>query len=300
MNSIGQQLIMRRLAIGACIVVLLWAVYVLSRIATLPSINGKYHPALETPDLVWVEPADMKDFDCSIIKSHAGGISGNGGTLSKQFRLAGTFIAYGGIDDRRRAILDELKGGIQKIIAENEEINEFLVLRIFSDHVVFRGAGGIEEELWLSFAGFEQKGKGKDDKHVDAGQSEAFKPKSGRFGDQVGEHSYVYNRDALLGYYNELMDNPERLVSVFDSLKPIYNENRQIEGYHLDVEGEPDFFKEIGWQQGDVVRAVNSMEMSSRHRAEYFIREFVADRANAFLIDMERDGEPMKMVYRVR
>ena len=72
------------------------------------------------------------------------------------------------------------------------------------------------------------------------------------------------------------------------------------ERYVLDVEGEADFFRAVGLVQGDVVRRVNSMEMTNRNRAEYFIREFVVDRVNAFVIDIERDGEPTRLMYHVR
>jgi len=42
------------------------------------------------------------------------------------------------------------------------------------------------------------------------------------------------------------------------------------------------------------------MQMTSRNRAEYFISEFVADRANAFVIEIERAGKAEKFVYQVR
>ena len=56
----------------------------------------------------------------------------------------------------------------------------------------------------------------------------------------------------------------------------------------------------MGMKEGDVVRKVNSMDMTSRQRAEYFIKEFAADRANVFMIEIERDGTPQKLIYQVR
>jgi len=49
-----------------------------------------------------------------------------------------------------------------------------------------------------------------------------------------------------------------------------------------------------------VVRRVNSMRMTNRRRAEYFIGEFVADRANVFVLDIERGNEKKKLIYQVR
>jgi hypothetical protein len=42
------------------------------------------------------------------------------------------------------------------------------------------------------------------------------------------------------------------------------------------------------------------MRMTNRRRAEYFIKEFVKDRANAFVLDIERGGKPHKLIYQVR
>ncbi len=261
--------------------------------AIIPSNDSDRQNAVE-----WIEPSPMGNLDWSVVQSASGVVGIDGGLASKKFRLAGTFIAHGGQNDKRRAILDNLTTHKQRIVSENEEIEGFLVLRIFTDRVVVRGQDG-EEQLRLSFTGPGEVAEANPNKGEKAGNGE-FVAKKGLFGKQVGEHSYVIKREKLLAYYNELRDQPQRLVTVFDSLKPIWTEDSKIAGYHLDVEGEPEFFKELGWKQGDVIRAVNSMAMSNRYRAEYFIREFVADRANAFLIDMERDGETMKKVYRVR
>jgi hypothetical protein len=156
--------------------------------------------------------------------------------------------------------------------------------------------------LWLNFSkpaggavgaepGAETPSKGRE---ADVGPTDKF---GGR---QVGDNRWVFRRQAIMDYYSTLRDEPERLVRIFDSMKPMYDAENRIEGYHLGIEGEADFFAAAGLREGDVVRKVNSMEMTSRRRAEYFIKEFVADRANAFIIDVERDGQPLKLMYEVR
>lgn len=296
MNSIGQYAISGKRG-GITLLVLAVA---LSSALILLVLNIPSSPSLDTRSASdsqnWVEPVSLKECDWSVIQSSTGTPSAAVGSVAKRFRLAGTFIVYGGVQDKRSAILDDLKENRQQIIKENQELESFLVLRIFADRVVMRGPQG-EEQLRLSFSNNDNNPA---TATVAKKPDSAFSEKTGRFGKQVGKRSYVYNRESLVQYYNELMDEPQRLVAVFDSLKPIWTKDRKIEGYELDIQGESSFFKEIGWKQGDIVRSVNSMKMTNRHRAEYFIREFVADRANAFLIDMERGDGDMKMVYRVR
>jgi len=111
---------------------------------------------------------------------------------------------------------------------------------------------------------------------------------------------WLFKRGPLVEYYQTMMDNPERMAKLFDSLKPLYDGNRKINGYKVGIDGEIDFFQEVGLREGDVVKAVNSLEMSNRRRAIYFINEFVNDRANIFVLDVERDGKVEKLIYQVQ
>jgi type II secretory pathway component PulC len=104
----------------------------------------------------------------------------------------------------------------------------------------------------------------------------------------------------MLGYYREMLDNPERVGRLYASFKPLRNETGGISGYHLGIEGEEDFLRDMGLREGDRVRAVNSLQMTSQSRAEYFIGEFVKGDLSAIVVDLERDGAPRKLVYLVR
>ena len=90
------------------------------------------------------------------------------------------------------------------------------------------------------------------------------------------------------------------MLQVFDSLKPIYDSNDKITGYRVGIEGEQDFFDAVGFRENDVVRKVNSLDMTNRNRAEFFIRQFAQEKLSAIVIDVERDGEPRRLVYQVR
>jgi len=225
------------------------------------------------------------------------------GTLAKRFRLVGTFTVHDDDGDapRRRAVLDDGKVQRQYIKDEGETIDDVTVVRVLADRVVLRDATG-EETLRVRFRN--ESAAAADQGVADAtgsGEPGAGEESWNAFGGRrIGEFQWIFKRKALEDYYQELRDNPDRLVRIFDSMKPIRNANRGIEGYVLDIKGEADFYGAVGLQQGDVVRRVNQMKMISRQRAEYFISEFAKDRANAFVLDVERNGKPEKLVYQIR
>ena len=250
--------------------------------------------------------ASVISCDWTVFQSQEGGATSGGGISSSRFRLAGTFFEYvsdvSGTGDVRRAIIDDLRRGSQVIVREGDKIEETTtIIKIFRDRVVMRDAGGSDEQLWLTFSGF-----GGPSSKVAVGTNDiAGTSDKGENGDkfggkQIGADRWLFSREKLLDYYKELRDDPERLVKVFDSLKPVYEAKGRIGGYRLGIEGEPEFFKASGLEEGDVVRSVNSMPMSNRHRAEYFIQEFVADRANAFVLEIQRQGQDVKLIYQVR
>jgi len=247
---------------------------------------------------VW-PPPPTGGAEWDVFRAPAGGAVEEAGILSKRFRLAGTFFGYGIERDReiRKAILDDLAAGVQRIVSEGDAIGDVDVVRVLRDRAVLR-QGTREDVLKLSFSREGAAGAA-----VDAGEREGefIAGAENRFGlRRVGEQRWVFDRGRLLAYYQELMDEPERLLQVFDSMKPLYDENRKITGYQLGVEGEGAFFEAVGLREGDVVRAVNSIPMTNRNRAEYFIKEFVADRANAFVLDVERKGEASRLTYQMR
>ncbi|MBN1556987.1 MAG: hypothetical protein JW951_02435 [Lentisphaerae bacterium] len=269
------------------------------RALDLPSADTAPAPGPAVP--AWAAPGDAAGADWSVFRGRGGGDDADAaaGALSSRFRLAGTFFAFEAeAGESRKAILDILGKGIQAIVAEGDTVDGVEVARVFREGVVLR-EGAREEQLWLSFS---QRGGSRE--AAGGGPGEAGGPDAGaadRFGGRrIGPNRWVFSRAALMDYYRELMDDPERLVAVFDSLKPLYDEDNRISGYTLGVEGEETFFDAVGLREGDIVRSVNSMKMTNRRRAEYFIEEFVNDRANAFVLDVERDGTQEKLIYQVR
>ena len=244
--------------------------------------------------------ADLEGMDWGVFRSDHGTVPVGGGDLSRRFRLAGTFFADVPGVDTRKAILDDLQGGGQHIVGEQSRIDDVEVVRILDDRVVLR-RGAEEAELWLGFSS-DGKRPGTDVDATAFGEGADGGPDTeDTFGGRrTGEHAWVYGREAIVAYYQGLLDDPERLVGLFDSMKPMRGPDGRITGYQLDIVGEQDFYASVGMRQGDVVRKVNGMHMTSRRRAEYWIGEFARDRSSAFTIDVERNGQPLTLTYQVR
>lgn len=235
---------------------------------------------------------------------------GSGGSAAKasdddpmsRFRLAGTFSTFGDVQsggEIRKAILDDLQLKSQLLAGEGDPIADFTVAQVLEDRVTLR-RGDRDYVLHLLF---ESKGApaGKTNAVAEAGsESEEVALEVNKFGKRIAENRWVLDRQTLLEYYNEVMDDPERVAALFVSLKPDYDPASQIKGYYLESEGEQEFFRSVGLAEGDVIRKVNAMNMTSQKRAEFLIGEFVKNRMNAIVMDIERDGQPEKLIYLVR
>ena len=224
------------------------------------------------------------------------------GELSARFRLAGVFLVLTdpraqGADDRC-AILDDLQTRQQILASEGESVGPARVLRVAADHVVL--SDGTREETIVLAAGT-LPGR---EKPADAAPSEEAAPtilETNRFGNRVGETRWEISREAVLGYYQEMLDNPERAAALFLAMEADRDAEGKVAGYRLNTDaGEKEFYNQVGLQHGDVVRRVNSMRMTSQRRAEHFISEFVQGRLGAVVIDVERNGEARKLVYLVK
>lgn len=258
------------------------------------------NPAADIPMPSWPQiDAQKVHFDIYTFKKQSGEKSDETlGPLARRFRLAGTFFAASSYQQSRKAIIDDVQKKTQCLVAEGDALDQnILVVSIFRDRVVLR-EGNNDEQLWLSYSGYEKKdpSANRPETGLSPGQTDAT---LGRFGKRTGERRWVLQRDEVLRYYQELLNNPDRLARVFESLKPVYQKGK-IAGYTLDVEGESDVFCAFGFKQGDIIRQVNSMPMISQVRAEYFINEFVKNRVNGFVIDIERESKPEKMIYLIR
>lgn len=225
------------------------------------------------------------------------------GELSKRFRLAGIIFGtqnYGAINPQ--AIIDDKQLVKQSVVMRGDEIiSGITVVEVKRSSVVLRDKTG-EQEIFLERDGREASfTTNKKEKPTPLTQEAAAK----RFGGvEVFPNRWEFDRGAVINYYDELMNHGDRMLSVFDSMDPMYergeNGKRKITGYVVGVEGEEDFFIAAGLENGDIVRAVNSVPMSNRRLAENFIKEFVNGQTEMFVLEVERKGKIEKKVYTIK
>lgn len=218
-----------------------------------------------------------------------------------RLRLAGTFcVNAGGETVRRRAVIESPARKEQYIVGEGDMVEDVTVVTIYVDRVAIRTHQGMDE-LRLDFAGKTGATDAIMATATNQSATSTVVAVTNRFGGtRVSENRWEFKRGALVAYYQELLEEPARMVSVFDSLKPVRNDAGKITGYVLGMEGEKEFFDAIGLQEGDVVRKANSMDMNNRRRAEYLIDEFLKSRLNVVVLEIERSGTASKLIYSVR
>ncbi len=238
------------------------------------------------------------------------------GPLAERFRLAGTFFAYPGPAGQshrpgsRRAIIDDLQEGHQRLVREGDQIDQVAVVHIYRDRIVLRDVTG-DEELRLSYtgeipeeaptetaqAGILRRGERR---NIFTRFEDMPALEENRFGRRVAENRWILDREALMAYTDDIRDEPERLTALFMAMQPDFDDDDQIAGFQLDMLGENELYEATGFQNGDIVRSVNSMPMTNPDRATYFIREFMEGRVSALVFDIERDGEDHRMIHLIR
>ena len=261
----------------------------------------------EPSDAAWREPPDLLDVSWGVLRAVEGAPTGEN-PLKQRFRLAGTFFAYpddpASLDRRaRQAILDDIREQRQRIVQEGDAIEQIEVVRIFRDRVVLRD-GSVEEELRLSYREVSADPSAPVGTELDPDVPLRFEDlpalDTHRFGKRIGENRWIMQREALLQYADEIQQDPERLTALIMAMQPAYDADDEITGFTLDKLGEDILYEAAGMRDGDVVRRVNSMPMTSPARAQYFISEFMQGRVNAIVLDIERDGEEAQLIHLIR
>jgi type II secretion system protein C len=282
--------------LGVVALALAWLLFALRS----PDVARQPAPLTPAQAVAWPKPAVPQDADWAVVRR----VQGKGGvtvvnSIAQRFRLAGTFSTFDGTaaesEGERRAVIDDLQKQSEYLLREGEAVEGLSLLKIFHDHVLVQ-INGKEEELRLSFTDTLASGA----TSTEPTATNEVVLSTSRFGKRIAENRWVMSRESLMQYYEELRKDPERVLQLFDSLKPSYNQDQHINGYRLGMEGEKEFFQAVGLQDGDVVRQVNSINMTSQKRAEYLIGEFLQNRLSALVFDIERENKPQKLIYFVR
>lgn len=229
--------------------------------------------------------------------------------LRQRYRLAGTFLSQPGEDaagpeSGRQAILDDTTKDRQVLVREGDRLDKHTeVVAIHRDRILLLSPSG-EQELLLEYTGTSRTPSPEDTaERADAsapGQQADLVLERSPFGERVAEHRWVFEREALIRYADELQDDPERLAALFLAMQPIHNERGRIRGFQLNLLDEDVLYKAAGLQEGDIVLQVNSLEMNSAARAKYYIHEFLNDQIREFVFEVEREGEKKEFTYTIR
>ena len=231
--------------------------------------------------------------------------------IAQRYQLAGTYLAFtqgapetSPAASTRIAVLDDLTANKQVLVYEGRMVDDHKVVLVEENRAVLEGPGG-RVELWRRVSGGAvpravavDPNEG-DDERSDGSFFDAPALETNRFGKRIDKDRWIFERKALMGYYEEMMANPARLVTLYKSFRPDRKDG-EVAGFQFKTEGEADFFKAVGFQDGDVVRTVNSMQMTSQRRAEFFMGEFVRENLNAIVIEVEREGELRNLIYLIR
>jgi type II secretory pathway component PulC len=94
--------------------------------------------------------------------------------------------------------------------------------------------------------------------------------------------------------------NALRTINLYRSFSQVSTEEDVEPGFQIGMKGEESFFQDMGLQNGDIIRSVNSMKMRTQRRAEYLMREFYKGNMSAVVMDVERNGEVQQHIYLVR
>lgn len=228
------------------------------------------------------------------------------GELAKRFRLAGIIFGtqnFGAINPQ--AIIDDRQLVRQSVVIRGDEVVPGIsVVEVKQSSVILRDANG-DEEIFLEKRNSPTPAVKAIEEVADTGNNLTREEAAKRFGGvEVFPGRWEFDRQVVMDYYDELMNNGERMLTIFDSMDPVYEVDaigdRYISGYEVGVEGEQDFFIAAGLKNGDIVRTVNSVPMANRRFAERFIKEFVNGQTEMFVLEVERDGKIEKQVYTIK
>ena len=195
--------------------------------------------------------------------------------------------------------MDDKTTGAQLLAGEGDRLGDRHIVAVRSECVVLRDAGGREARLAVAASSLAGDGASA---AADAAGSESAPTvlETNRFGNRIATNRWEFSRAAIMAYYDELMDDPARASELFVAMTPDRAADGTIAGFKLNDGGERAFYEAVGLRNGDIVRQVNSFNMTSRKRAEYFIGEVVQGRMGTIVLDIEREGRPEKLVYFIR
>lgn len=214
-------------------------------------------------------------------------------------RLAGTFLAYGGdqagID--RLAVIETAEAGGQITVTIGDELAGATVTEISRDRLALRDPDGTTRFLLAFEEGGPRRGPEDSGTEGEIGAWETVDPETLVY--PVSPFRRVINRNAVLALQERILRDPAEAARVLALAQPVQGA-RGLDGYRVGAFGNQELIGAFGLAPGDIVRKVNSVELTSPQRAEYFYREFMRDELTALVLEVDRGGVTTNLIFSVR
>jgi len=292
-------IIIPRISILAVSVLAAMTALVLFRFFMIPNITISSSQTNNNPPVqsLYIEESSIpSDVDWSIFKSKVIKEPADLTPIEELYILRGTFIvSQSNNRTNRKAIIDDLKNNTQLIVVEEQMLYDGRKILSINDDQVILINGTKQEIITIPFSITSSTIDSQDDS-VQENVSDNLTSKFG--GKKTGDNEWEFEKDKIMKYYDDLMGDPKRLLNLFDSFAPVYNDDKKITGYKIDIKGEKEFINAVGLNNGDYITKVNALKLTNRRRAEYMIGEFIEGRASTFALEVEREDTPQKIIYR--
>jgi hypothetical protein len=221
--------------------------------------------------------------------------------------LSGTIQIEGGGRVRNGveyvALVDDEESGRQHLVSVGDELGPFRIREISPETMVF----GIDNRNWeLEMTGrVRPRAVRRGTPSTEDGESVAWEDmpalETSPFGKRVGDNQWVIEREPVMEYVRDLVENPARAISLYDSFRGVEQENQDLlDGFRIQKRGEHDFFRAMGLEDGMIIRSANMMEMDHQVRAEIIMREFIRGELDAVVLQVDENGERKGMIYIIR
>jgi len=284
--------------------VVLWGGWILYQATQLPQPEATSAPNPTEARASTTEPTDIPPETWTVFQDTSKAVKPVATDQSRgRYRLAGTFLSFSGDgsgQEVRKAIIDDAGEQSQSLVQEGDSLGSWEVEKIRRESVVLQNTSGETLELHLSFSAAPPTSTSTGPSILKPNTFEDMPAlETSRFGKRIADNRWVLRREELMAYYQELLDNPSRMASLFTSLQD-YREEGDLNGFQVQMVGEQDLFAAMGLEEGDIIREVNSIRMTSARRSEYLVKEFIQGRLNAVVFDVERAGERQKLIQLIR
>jgi hypothetical protein len=108
---------------------------------------------------------------------------------------------------------------------------------------------------------------------------------------------FIIDRAPIVATCNDIQQDTTRLQSVAAAFALAHDSENRIVGFQVSVQAESDLATKLGLQDGDILLKINDMHVIKRSRLEQFAKDFIDNKANAFVIELDRRGKRIKQVY---